>query len=731
MVNEAWVLEILKLDDGLKMSLYDKAEIVSTLRHYSVSRPSFREIYNICEEVTVILNKADNAGLLAPEYFKALLRSGKLLWDMLLTNRVKEKLKSVRIPDLVLSIDEELVDIPWELLYDGGTFLCLNYNLGRLVRTKREPSPAVRYRGYSDVFKMLILANPTDDLKSAYLEGINIRNQFDRKRDNVRIDFKSTSIDKLYVKKNLRDYDVVHFAGHCEYDAHDPGETGWVLSDGKFNTQDIMALGADTSLPSLIFSNACYSANAGGELIENDYQARSYSLAAAFLFSGVRHYIGSIRRVEDASSLAFAKELYANLIAGKSVGESMRLSRLKLIKERGVSVVPWASYLLYGDPNFVLFKNKAALSQARKSRTILKNRKAWRWLGTGIAVAALFLFLYIWLPSINPNSYWIYSRARSYFMSGVNDRAIAMAAAAIEKNPDFLPAYQLLGDTYQRLGDRENALKYYFDFMRASERRKDGRNLAAAYVGIGWVYYLQGDFDKAFQFYDKALILSRSNNDKMNEADALGKLAVWEMDRKNYDLAMEYLLKSSEINRFRQNIWRHKYNLACDYFNLGYLFTEKGDYKTAREFYDKSFKIFSGLKLKYELSDYYFNIGEIYSFQKEYQKALDYYHKGLDIDKSLGHKPNIAGDYNMMGELYAEMDNFKEAEEYFNKAIAMAKEINYRPEIASSYYNLGVMYKKMGRKNRSRENLRQAQEIYSVIDPLKYQQIKLELTNRD
>ncbi|MCX5710440.1 MAG: CHAT domain-containing protein, partial [Candidatus Omnitrophica bacterium] len=150
-------------------------------------------------------------GLLAHDSFKELLKCGKLLWDMLLTPQVKAKLKSSRIPDLVLSIDEELVDIPWELLYDGGSFLCLNYNLGRLVRTKREMAP-VEYRGYSSVLKMLILANPTNDLRSAYLEGINIRNQFDRKRENVRIDFKSTSIDRLYVKKNLCDYDVVHFA---------------------------------------------------------------------------------------------------------------------------------------------------------------------------------------------------------------------------------------------------------------------------------------------------------------------------------------------------------------------------------------------------------------------------------------------------------------------------------------------------------------------------------------
>jgi len=730
MIAESWVLEILKQDDGLKMSLYDRVDAASTLRHFSQSRPSFDEIHRICEEVTLLLNKSGKQGLLAHDSFKELLKCGKLLWDMLLTPQVKTKLKSSRIPDLVLSIDEELVDIPWELLYDGGSFLCLNYNLGRLVRTKREMAP-VEYRGYSSVLKMLILANPTDDLRGAYLEGINIRNQFDRKRENVRIDFKSTSIDRLYVKKNLCDYDVVHFAGHCEFDRDDPGETGWVLSDGKFTTQDILNMGTDSTLPSLIFSNACHSADAETQLIEDDYQEKSFSLASAFLFSGVRHYIGSIRRVEDASSLGFAKELYAHLISGKSVGESMRLARLKLIKEQGVSALPWASYLLYGDPNFVLFKGKAKIPSVGKVKSIFKNKKLVSWGIGSLAALCLSIFLYMWLPSVNPSAYFMYSKARNSFLTGANDQALITAKAIVAKNPNFLDAYPLIGDTYQRLGDKENALKYYFDYMRASEKRKDTLSLTAAYVGIGWIYYLQGDPDKAFKFYDRALNLSRHNGDKLNEADALGKLALWHMDKNNYGLALEYLTKSSEINRARQFVWRHKYNLACDYFNLGYLFTEKEDYQTAREFYDKSFKLFVSLKLKYELSDYYFNIGEIYSFQKEYQKALDCYNKGLDIDKSLGHKPNIAGDYNMIGELYAEMDNPKQAEEYYNRAITLAKEINYRPEIALGYYNLGLMYKKMGRKNKARENLRQAQEIYRVIDPLKYQQIKLEFASMD
>ncbi len=708
------------------MSLFERSESASTLRHYSQCAVHWKEIEILCKEVISILNKASKKDSLDSQLLKSLSKTGQLLWDHLLSRPVKERLRSAQNLDLILSIDEELINIPWELLCDGSNFLCLSFNLGRLVRTKNETS-LIQYRSSPSALSMLILANPSGDLKSAYLEGINIKNQFDRKRNNVRIDFKSTSIDKLYVKKNLCDYDIVHFAGHCEYESDDPQNSGWLLSDGRFSVQDILTLGASVSLPTLVFSNACHSASASVNLMDADYQGKTYNFASAFLFAGVRHYIGAIRKIEDPVSLCFAREFYTQLISGRSVGESLRLSRLRLIKEYGITPIHWASYLLYGDPSFILFRQKIKPVSRRLKRDISWYKKLIAWLSIPIAIISICIYLYISLPSINPSSYYLFLKSKGNFLKGKNQEVILLCGRVIKKDHLFLAVYPLMGDTYYRLGDGENALKYYFEYALHSEKRGDKKNLAAAYAGIGWIYHLQGEYSKALDFYEQALTLSREDKNKLSEADVLGKLAVWHIDKKDYDKALELLTKSSEINRERLNIYKHKYNLACDYFNLGLLFTDKNDFATAKEFYAKSFNLFNKLKLKHELSDYYFNVGEIYKFQKEYQKAMDYYNKGLEIDLVQGNKPSIASDYNMLGELYAEMDNFSEAENFFNRSCLLSKEINARPELALSFYNLGILYKGAGKRVRAREYLRQAQEIYSEIDFSAYQEIKKEL----
>jgi tetratricopeptide (TPR) repeat protein len=723
--TNALVLEIIRQDRQLAMSACEQKESALTLKHYSQSAVSFLEIDRLCQEVTSVLNKIAKLGNQEHDLTQDLRKLGQLLWDQLLTKSVKDRLKTAQVADLILSIDEELINIPWELLHDGQNFLCLKFNLGRLVRTKHKAQQP-EYRNVISKPKMLILANPTADLDSAYHEGVYIKNQFDKKRNQIAMDFKSTHIDTLYVKKNLRDYDIVHFAGHCEYDADNPKNSGWVLLDGRFTTQDILLMGESLSLPTLVFSNACQSAQVTKELMDIDYQEKTYSLASAFLFAGVRHYIGTIRKIEDPVSLTFAKEFYTQLISGKSVGECVRLSRLRLSKEYGVTSIWWSSYLLYGDPNFVLFKTRARASIAKSKRKIFVNKKIIIRSVLIILLLSLCLSLYLWLPTINPNTYISFLRSNKHYLSGNNQETISLCSRIIKKDPLFLATYPLLADTYQRLGDRENALKYYFDYALMSEKKHDLRNLASAYIGIGWIYQLQGEYPKAFDFYHKAITLSRENKDSLNEAIGLRKLAVWYIDREDYDKALELIMKSSEINRERQYIREHRYNLACDFFDIGLIFSNKDDFVAAKEFYTKSRLLFEKLKLKKELSDYYFNLGEICMFEKQYQKALDCYMKGLKIDQSQGNMPNIATDYNMVGELYVEMDNLPEAQESFSKAVSVASKINAQPELADAYYNLGLLHKQKNQKNKAREYLKQAQEIYRKIDSPEYQKIKQE-----
>jgi tetratricopeptide (TPR) repeat protein len=726
--TESLILEVFKQDDSLKMGLFNQSQTAPTLRHYSQVGVSFPELKHLSLEMVGVLNRLTKDPASKLLQLKSLQKIGQLFWDHLLSRAIKGRLKDSPSCALTLSLDEELIHIPWELIFDGEDFLGLKFSLGRLIRSQGD-STSLQYRDLTDSLKMLILANPNGDLKSAYLEGLNIKNQFGHKTKKVQVDFKSTNIDRHYVKKNICDYDIVHFAGHCEFDKAEAKDSGWVLSDGVFKESDILKMGQSCSLPALVFSNSCHSAQMNPVLIDSEYQRVNYGMASAFLFAGVRHYIGSIRKIEDSASLVFAQEFYTKLICGISVGESLQLSKLKLVKEYGLASLHWVNYLLYGDPGFVFFKPPRHNDPRRKISLIYK-KIIWK-ISLAFIFIGLSIFLVFWLPKINPTKLYLFLNAASQYRQGNNQQALILGQQVINKDQDYLAVYPIMANAYQRMGDKDKALKYYFDYVLKSEKLNNKAHLVQAYIKLGWFYQLDGQYDKASQLYDKAINLSRQLKDKQNEALALRKLAVWYIEKKDYERALGLLTKSASINLEHPNNFENAKNLASDYFDIGLVFTNKNDYPAAKDFYEKSLKIFKRLKLNNELSDCYFNLGEVYFYEKGYQKALEYYFQGLEVDQKQNNKVNLASGYNMIGELYFEIDDLTKAKDYFVQAIKLSEEINSRVDLANASYNLGLLYKKQGRKNLAREYWRQAQEIYRSVDPEKYQEIRKELSEMD
>jgi hypothetical protein len=202
-------------------------------------------------------------------------------------------------------------------------------------------------RAFNAPFKVLIIADPRGDLDACYREGLAIKNFLDRRRDIFQVDFKSQPADIPFAKKNIRDYDIVHYAGHAFYDSKNPAESGWVLSDGTLKAGEIAAMGGFQPMPALLFCNACQSGRT--EPWKNHDEI--FGLANAFLLAGVQHYIGTFWGVADEAGLGFAKYFYQCLAKGEAVGPALRTARRALASDAdGAQNLTWANYMLYGEP---------------------------------------------------------------------------------------------------------------------------------------------------------------------------------------------------------------------------------------------------------------------------------------------------------------------------------------------------------------------------------------------
>jgi len=348
MQKSALTLDFAREERRLKVSFFEGDE--KTLRPYENHEVAWEQLDKTCLEIIGLLRRSNRGVKITPEILNSLKKSGQLLFDLLIPSRVKEKIASTTAQSLTLHLDDSLVHIPWELLYAGRVFLCRRFAIGRIANT-RQTLTSRSSRALKTPLKILILADPRGDLQASYREGLEIKAFLDEKRDLFHVDFKSHPVDIAFVKKNLRDYDIVHYGGHADYHAQNPCESGWLLTDSKLRASDICTMGGHQPMPTLVFANACRSGQTEEWQIKEGCEQEIFGLANAFLLSGVQHYVGTFWEIADEPSSHFAKRLYRFLAEGKGVGAALQAARKAVIDDYGEETLVWASYMLYGDPS--------------------------------------------------------------------------------------------------------------------------------------------------------------------------------------------------------------------------------------------------------------------------------------------------------------------------------------------------------------------------------------------
>lgn len=286
----------------------------------------------LAQRIGALVEVANLGGKIDPEAVAEVRRLGALLFDDLLPHAIKRWLREANGGSLCLGLTDGLLHLPWELMHDGREFLGLRWSIGRVGITEHEPDGILR-RAPSTPVSMLIVADPAGDLPEAYNEGVAIRHLMDA-TEAFAVSFRSTRVESRFLRERLRDYDVVHFAGHLEDD-------GLRMLDGFIGPPDLERLRGGLPMPSLVFLNGCGQGNSStaGHLIQ------------PLLDAGVRHCVAALFELPDQLGRDVGAAFYSSLSDGETIGESLRVARVQLAERYGLGAMIWAPYTLFGDPS--------------------------------------------------------------------------------------------------------------------------------------------------------------------------------------------------------------------------------------------------------------------------------------------------------------------------------------------------------------------------------------------
>lgn len=272
---------------------------------------------------------------------------------------IRQRLLAKDASTLLLRLDEATASVPWELMAVDGRLLALERSMGRqleLVGQVRQPPQ--RLPGQSRQLKVLIVANPTQDLPQVEEESRRIIDALYSLEDTeiqVTALFGEEAMSQYVVPLLNEQFDVFHYAGHAYFDPLTPSKSGLILAGNSvFTAEKMWEL---STPPRLVFFNACDSAatfesNQTPDIGPEGQYVIELPLGAisALLRAGTQNFIGTTWPVEDTIAAEMAIACYASLADGKTVGESLRLARLETIRRQGFGHLSWASYVLYGSP---------------------------------------------------------------------------------------------------------------------------------------------------------------------------------------------------------------------------------------------------------------------------------------------------------------------------------------------------------------------------------------------
>jgi serine phosphatase RsbU (regulator of sigma subunit) len=194
--------------------------------------------------------------------------------------------------------------------------------------------------------------------------------------------------------------------------------------------------------------------------------------------------------------------------------------------------------------------------------------------------------------------------------------------------------------------------------------------------------------EKVKVYLDSALALAKRLPEKKWESLCYSMLGVYEKDRGNLPLALEYQLLSLKINEDRKD----SASIAINYVDIGVIHKQMEDTEKALEYQLKASAILERIGMESRLAATYGNIGTIYQRKKQLKEALLYYNKVLSISEKTKDSINIARCYFNMGTAYIDNGHPADGLPYIEKAKAIVEQLGDETGMAKVYNRLGMIY---------------------------------------
>ena len=265
--------------------------------------------------------------------------------------------------------------------------------------------------------------------------------------------------------------------------------------------------------------------------------------------------------------------------------------------------------------------------------------------------------------------------------------------------------------------DPPKAKLYIQKALLFAEKENDKSWMSAFNTYMGSIYRGEGNYDKAVEYYNKAIELAGEAKVDHRAAFAYNSMADVCMRKGENVTSLDYLMKALSIFEKGKTL-DYKREEIRELANIGSLHNGMENPDLAIQFLTKAEKMADSLNFSDLKMPIYYTLGNALKEKKEFEKALDYALKSLNLSHISNDKIYESANLQSLALIYQQgFRNYAIAEKYANESLDIAKKLNDPFVIMGAWNVLSNVYL--------------SQEKYSEAENAAMTAWKIDSTNMD
>jgi tetratricopeptide (TPR) repeat protein len=246
------------------------------------------------------------------------------------------------------------------------------------------------------------------------------------------------------------------------------------------------------------------------------------------------------------------------------------------------------------------------------------------------------------------------------------------------------------GIIYSEQSNDDKAVEFFNKAIEVSKKSGNKNEVAISSQAIAQIDIRKGNTIKALNTLYECLKIFEEVGDEIGVADvhlSIGDICYLQRD---YKKAVEHHLKSREL------YIKNNYSVAISTINfkIGVDYNAIEDYSKALEYLEKSIDAVQNSDIGVN-SVAYLNIAQIYVYQNKYDKALTYAVQGLSISESMQNKVEMNHSHIILSRIFVFQKKYPLAISHAENALKIGQEIDHPAEITMAANQLYLIYKEL------------------------------------